>query len=534
MIILFLCDPFLFNAIEYRYGYKFYDYLVYCRYRFIQRDCYCSLDKLVADETITIRNQRFDLMCLSPQYYFMITLTSLHILLIIIGIQICIINSYSPFIDYCAIPIFIICLILLIIGKFCLFKGYRLCMYLFDSRYNERKLHEKILKQEDKKFQKTYFKNGDNKGTTTINSISQFVSSNDIFMILLFWSFYYAKECEFPSDELDRIINEQLEKEEKLRLKRKSAAAEENATKRSRFDVQPFTITDFIDNWILPWRGRRKIILAKIARRKEREERENKEDPDQNYQDHHQSSVIIDPNNAKVYPEDDEYQRNSLENNLNKTEKNNENNNDHLMKFLISNEELLLKESLKQELISRSWEKTITIMELLKNQKDSKYREKTENLQIEPILLQQRCQRVLDHLLFTKSPAFASVNLEGTLWNLLKPVENENENENENEKDVANKENKAEDDEKEEEDEDNQNDDLYSLEEIIEWVSTICLALICASLLLPQVIFVSAFCLFLLCLFTKAGRVILREICIVCFITFSGLCIFAIIHHFIG
>ncbi|GFH60968.1 hypothetical protein CTEN210_17444 [Chaetoceros tenuissimus] len=80
-------DVFLQSALELFHGWKIYDYLVYTRYRFLQRETKWkgfedSLDECISDSVRTM-----DHMCFSSQFYMMMTIHVNGILYLVLGIQ---------------------------------------------------------------------------------------------------------------------------------------------------------------------------------------------------------------------------------------------------------------------------------------------------------------------------------------------------------------------------------------------------------------------------------------------------------------
>jgi hypothetical protein len=86
-------------------GWKCYDYLVYCRYRFLQRDARWKGMEDSVDESIDESVRKLDQMCFSSQYFFMLTIMTNGIIYNIIAMEIWLHSPdgspslYSPFSD---------------------------------------------------------------------------------------------------------------------------------------------------------------------------------------------------------------------------------------------------------------------------------------------------------------------------------------------------------------------------------------------------------------------------------------------------
>ena len=92
-------DVFLQSALELFHGWKIYDYLVYTRYRFLQRETKWkgledSLDECIRDSVRTM-----DHMCFSSQFYMMMTIHVNGILYLVLGIQMISRAQYNLFGD---------------------------------------------------------------------------------------------------------------------------------------------------------------------------------------------------------------------------------------------------------------------------------------------------------------------------------------------------------------------------------------------------------------------------------------------------
>jgi len=83
----YVSDVFCLQVLELTHGWKIYDYLVYTRYRFLQRETRWKGFEDSLDECIEEGMRTLDQMCFSSQYYVMITLHSTAMLLFIFGIE---------------------------------------------------------------------------------------------------------------------------------------------------------------------------------------------------------------------------------------------------------------------------------------------------------------------------------------------------------------------------------------------------------------------------------------------------------------
>jgi hypothetical protein len=108
MIAHALVEPLLINAAENKFGWKLYDFLVYSSYRFQQRETCWKGAEASLEECIKPEVRTLDQLCFSEQYYFIVTGTASAVMLIIWGVQIMVINTYSPFVDYATVFIVIL------------------------------------------------------------------------------------------------------------------------------------------------------------------------------------------------------------------------------------------------------------------------------------------------------------------------------------------------------------------------------------------------------------------------------------------
>ena len=80
-----MCDIFMMSQLELFHGWKVYEYLVYSRYRFLQREQRWKGMETSLDECIDERLRRIDQMCFSSQYYTMLTVQTNGIVFIVFG-----------------------------------------------------------------------------------------------------------------------------------------------------------------------------------------------------------------------------------------------------------------------------------------------------------------------------------------------------------------------------------------------------------------------------------------------------------------
>ena len=101
VMVLFrpICDVFMMSQLELFHGWKVYEYLVYSRYRFLQREHRWKGMETSLDECIDERLRRIDQMCFSSQYYLMLTIQTNGIVFIIFGFEAWFRTGYSPFSD---------------------------------------------------------------------------------------------------------------------------------------------------------------------------------------------------------------------------------------------------------------------------------------------------------------------------------------------------------------------------------------------------------------------------------------------------
>lgn len=102
-----ICDILIYHHLELYFGFKIYDYLVYSRYRFLQREARWKPFEDTLDECIEEGLRRLDQVCFSSQYFLMIGVMASGIAYSLIAMQMWLHpgNGYSPFSDPAFIPI---------------------------------------------------------------------------------------------------------------------------------------------------------------------------------------------------------------------------------------------------------------------------------------------------------------------------------------------------------------------------------------------------------------------------------------------
>ncbi|POM73577.1 Hypothetical protein PHPALM_9561 [Phytophthora palmivora] len=101
IILLFqlVTEVFVLNVVEIFQGWKLYDYLVYCRYRFLQREQRWKGLEPNLDECIDEGLRTLDQMCFSSQFFMMCTIHITGIVFFVVGIEIMARASYNLFGD---------------------------------------------------------------------------------------------------------------------------------------------------------------------------------------------------------------------------------------------------------------------------------------------------------------------------------------------------------------------------------------------------------------------------------------------------
>ena len=104
----FLADVFTLSVLELYHGWKIYDYIIYTRYRFLQRETRWkgledSLDECI-DETV----RTLDQMCFSSQYYMMMTVHVNGVTMFVLGMQMILRAQYNFFGDRIALVVVLV------------------------------------------------------------------------------------------------------------------------------------------------------------------------------------------------------------------------------------------------------------------------------------------------------------------------------------------------------------------------------------------------------------------------------------------
>ena len=94
-----ICDAFNLLSIELYHGMKIFDYLVYSRYRFLQRETRWKGMEDSLDECIEESLRKLDQMCFSSQYYLMIVMEMNGVIYMVFAMEIWLRTWYSPFTD---------------------------------------------------------------------------------------------------------------------------------------------------------------------------------------------------------------------------------------------------------------------------------------------------------------------------------------------------------------------------------------------------------------------------------------------------
>jgi hypothetical protein len=94
-----ICDALNLLSMELYQGWKIFDYLVYSRYRFLQRETRWKGLEDSLDECIEEPLRKLDQMCFSSQYYMMVVMEMNGVIYIVFAIEIWLRTFYSPFTD---------------------------------------------------------------------------------------------------------------------------------------------------------------------------------------------------------------------------------------------------------------------------------------------------------------------------------------------------------------------------------------------------------------------------------------------------
>merc|ERR1711871_1187577 len=102
IVILFfqpICDSLMLMSVELYSGWKVFDYLVYSRYRYLQRERRWKGMEDSLDECIEEGLRKLDQMCFSSQYFMMLCVQMNGVIYVVFAVEIWIRTLYSPFTD---------------------------------------------------------------------------------------------------------------------------------------------------------------------------------------------------------------------------------------------------------------------------------------------------------------------------------------------------------------------------------------------------------------------------------------------------
>jgi hypothetical protein len=137
-------DIFLHNALELLHGWKTYEYIEYCRVRFLQREMWWKgLETNTLDECINESLRSIDQMCFSSQYYMLNTLHVNAIIYLVLGIVMMARAKYNAFGDPAMSSIVTIVLLCSIVVKIVLTHVAKF-FGLWSIRYEKRRWHQRI------------------------------------------------------------------------------------------------------------------------------------------------------------------------------------------------------------------------------------------------------------------------------------------------------------------------------------------------------------------------------------------------------
>eukprot|EP01006_Ploeotia_vitrea_P030746 TRINITY_DN63088_c1_g2_i1.p1 TRINITY_DN63088_c1_g2~~TRINITY_DN63088_c1_g2_i1.p1 ORF type:complete len:486 (+),score=-25.79 TRINITY_DN63088_c1_g2_i1:1-1458(+) len=89
----------IYSQNELYHGWKVYEYLVYSRYRFLQRETRWKGMEEALDECIEESLRKMDQMCFSSQYFLMLSVFAIGLIYIIFAFEVWLRANYSPFSD---------------------------------------------------------------------------------------------------------------------------------------------------------------------------------------------------------------------------------------------------------------------------------------------------------------------------------------------------------------------------------------------------------------------------------------------------
>eukprot|EP00957_Ditylum_brightwellii_P197395 15039060-Ditylum_brightwellii.AAC.1 len=94
-----VADIFIHSSLELFHGWKIRDYLIYARYRFLQREARWKGLEDSLDECIDESLRTLDQMCFSSQFYMMMTIHVNGMIYLVLGIEMMARAHYNPFGD---------------------------------------------------------------------------------------------------------------------------------------------------------------------------------------------------------------------------------------------------------------------------------------------------------------------------------------------------------------------------------------------------------------------------------------------------
>jgi hypothetical protein len=154
VIIIFFqipADIFILNSLELFHGWKLYDYIVYSRYRFLQREKRWKGLEDNLDECIEEGMRTLDQMCFSSQFYFMTTVHVTGICLVSIGVNMMLKSVYNGFGDPALCPIIgIVWVACIIVRKLAVWGAYQLGLWAL--KHDETGWHSKMEEADDDDF----------------------------------------------------------------------------------------------------------------------------------------------------------------------------------------------------------------------------------------------------------------------------------------------------------------------------------------------------------------------------------------------
>ena len=139
-----MADIFMQNSLELLHGWKTYEYLEYCRVRFLQREMWWKgLEANTLDECIEKSLRSVDQQCFSSQYYMLNTLHVNAMVYLVLGIVMMARAKYNAFGDPAMTSIVMIILLCSVMVKFVL-TWLAMFIGLWSIRHEKRKWHYRV------------------------------------------------------------------------------------------------------------------------------------------------------------------------------------------------------------------------------------------------------------------------------------------------------------------------------------------------------------------------------------------------------